>query len=495
MEHLEYLNWLSKVEFQVKKYTMNKLFLAAGGFCLVIIAASCNPFNGRRDVLSRIFASHNEQRIVVNDNNNSLEIIYSGDMEFNDEETAIKQMSPGGYLEYRRNGEKLLAETDSRGEIIYSFSSNGRPLTADYNGKTFLTRAIQDMIAYGINAKGRLDRLYEEGGIPLVLLAAKKLKADHVKKIYFEYMLNRDGISTDEMMDITKGIGTKIGSDYEKRQLLEKVPANYLKDSLTAQAFFASVKSINSDYDKANTLKKMLKQNLPEEAFVQLLQVAGTVNSDNDKANLLKELINNGSYPKEDFRLLLAAINTLNSDYEKTNVLKILVGKETYSGEDYSDLMSVVSKINSDNDKSNLIKDLIQKGTNPEENYDKLLEVIGTLNSENDRLNMLKILIEKGIFSGEHFSKLLGVISKISNDYEKVTLYKKLIEQPITTEEQWVGIINETASISSDNDKANLLLQISKKMPQSETIKLAYKKASKTINSDHDYTRTIKGIE
>ena len=280
-------------------------------------------------------SSDKEQKIVVNSDNLSLEIIYAGEMEFNDDETAIKKMSPGGYLEYRRNGGKLLAETDSRGEIYYEFSSDGLPLHPDNNGRKFLVQAIQDMIAYGVNVKGRVERLYGQGGIPLVLKETEKLKADYVKKTYFEFMLRCDSVSPEEMTDIAWKIGTAIGSDNEKRQLLEKFPADYLSDSLVAHAYFAAVKSINSDYDKAGTLKKIMEQQLSNESLALILQAASTINSDNDKANLLKEMIKKGTYPAENVDGLLDVTATVNSEYEKSGVLKTLMEKVTIKSEDF----------------------------------------------------------------------------------------------------------------------------------------------------------------
>ncbi|MEO5997975.1 MAG: hypothetical protein ABIN89_14610 [Chitinophagaceae bacterium] len=439
---------------------MKKLLLTIT-LVITLLVTACNPFSGRRHSLMSFSSSDKEQKIVVNSDNLSLEIIYSGEMEFNDDETAIKKMSPGGYLEYRKNGAKLLAETDSRGEIYYEFYNDGLPLDRDINGRKFLVLAIQDMIAYGVNVKGRVDRLYQQGGIPLVLEEAEKLKTDYVKKKYFEYMLRCDSVLPEEMTDIALKIETSIGSDNEKRQLLEKFPADYLSDTLTAQAYFLAVKSISSDYDKANTLKKIQQQQLSNQSIALVLQAASTINSDNDKANLLNDMIKKGTYPAENVDGLLDVTATVNSEYEKAGVLKTLMEKVTIKREDFN----------------------------------KLLDVIGKISADNDKSNVLKILIKNQPFENEHFAKLLAVTSKINSDYEKADVFKKLAEQPIRLEENWVSLINEIPTISSDNDKANVLLQIARKMPRSEIIKSAYLSVSKTISSEHDYARTVKDVQ
>ena len=47
--------------------------------------------------------------MVISDGDDNLDISYAGDIRFDDAETTIQEISEGGYLNYRHNGERLLA--------------------------------------------------------------------------------------------------------------------------------------------------------------------------------------------------------------------------------------------------------------------------------------------------------------------------------------------------------------------------------------------------
>ncbi len=406
---------------------MRNIRVLAAIVIILIAAVACNPFDrSGRSFMNISFPGH-ESRVVIRSDNMSLDIKYSGDIVFNDEETAIERISPGGYLDYRKDNKRLLAEASANAGVVYTFYNNEDYPAGDGSGKKFLEEAIGEMISQGMFIEGRIERLYQEGGVPLLLAEAKRMKADNAKRKYLEYILQSDSVSNKEIKAVSNTVAKMMTSDDDKRRILEKVPIGYLSDSATAAAYFAALESIGSDNDKANALKKILKEPLPPLAFKSLFKAAVTINSDNDKANLLKDLIRN---------------EMLSND-----------------------------------------------------SYDGVTAVIGTINSDNDKANVLKALIEKQVYPGEQFDRLLTVIASINSDNDKAGVFKKLAEQQISNNEDWIHLINEITSISSDNDKANVLLTVSKGMPRNDNVLAAYMKASRTINSDHDYQRTVKSVQ
>src|SRR6267142_2490641 len=71
---------------------------------------------------------HHRNRIGMNDDNNHVEVQYEGDIEFNDDETVIARISPGGYLEYWHNDEHLLEGTNENGVMKMELYENGKAL-------------------------------------------------------------------------------------------------------------------------------------------------------------------------------------------------------------------------------------------------------------------------------------------------------------------------------------------------------------------------------
>src|ERR1700689_523303 len=86
---------------------------------------------------------HRGNAIIVNDGENDLSIYYSGEIKFNDDETKIQSISPDGYIHYKKNDRKLIAECDYHGQIKYELSDNGRQLDVNSeDGKKRLAVAI-----------------------------------------------------------------------------------------------------------------------------------------------------------------------------------------------------------------------------------------------------------------------------------------------------------------------------------------------------------------
>ena len=425
---------------------MKKLQIIFGALFIVLITASC----------------HRGNVMIVNDGENDLSIYYSGEIKFNDDETGIQSITPDGYLHYKKNDRKLNADCDYHGQIKYELSDNGRKIdVTSEDGKKILAIAVRDMIDMGFDAKGRLQRIYAKGGNQAVLHEIDNLKSDFVKAMYMDFLISSDSISQHDLRLVIKRIGSQIGSDFDKGNLLRNMPAKYFQDSVIAENWFESVRSIGSDFEKSNALKYIVRQDLSNEEVNNLIDVTESMGSDFEKSNVLKELIARSSFNDNHLSKTMDAINNIGSDFEKVNLLKLVMEKEKKTGANFDRMLDATEHIGSDFDKQNLIKELIGPGIPPDAGFDKLMSIIDHVGADFDRVNLIKEVAGKNIQS----------------------------------EQEWITIINSTADISSDFDKSNLLVAIAPSMPKSDNIKTAYAKAAKTINSEQDYGRVMKALD
>ena len=413
-------------------------------------------------VLLYTTACHRGNNITIMNGDDNLTINYSGEIKFNDAETKIEAISRNGYLKYKRNNKKLLAENDGQGAIKYEMYDNGKRLnSSDAEGNSFLEDVVKDMIDIGFDAKGRIERLYRKGGSAAVLDAVGHLKMDNLKSMYFEYLLMADSLPQPSIHSIAKKIGSEIGSDYDKGRLLQKFPIEFLRDSLTARAWFESVKNIGADYEKANALIYLARQPLSKEQFNQTVDVTNTIGSDYEKANVLKVLIFKNSFGEENFNKTLDAVNFVGADYEKSNLLKALIEKEKPSADHFSKLIDVTEHVGADYNKTELIKQLI----------------------------------ETGLPDSAGFVKLVRAVSHTGSEYDKANLLKDIVTRNLKTDEEWVTILSAAAAINSDNDKSNFLVSIAPDLPKSEEVKTAYMKAARTISQEWDLGRAVKAVQ
>lgn len=438
------------------KITTKFLFVA---LCIFYNAV---PSFSQQHIISRSSTSDKGwNTIKISDDDGHLEIKYTGEITLNDDETAIKNMSPDGSLVYKKNGTVIKVTADASSQIFYEVNGSSRKSTLDKDESALLASAIQTMIANGVGAKDRVERIYKKTGSRGVLTETGKLKSDYVKGIYLNYLLETATLSGDEMTEIASNVKEIIRSDYEKGKLLSKFSEKYLANPATAKAYLAAVKSISSDYEKGKALKIILKQPLAAAQFSEVLQVAGSISSDYERAGVMKQILTNNKISGSQFSEVLKIIISISSDYEKANVLKKILTNSEIPASQFSEVLKATASIGSDYEKANILKYVLKNNKLPE----------------------------------AQFSEALDVVSSLSSDHEKSNILKQVAAGEIGNEAQWLRLISAAEKISSDYEKASVLIKLAARMQTTENIKSAYAKAARTISSDHEYGRTVRAVK
>ncbi len=109
--------------------------VAAVLILLVVIVAGCH-------------LRHNRVRTVkVRNDRSSLKIQYSGKVVFNEDGTAIEQLSPNGFVKYKKDDEIFTVKRDGNGDLSYKLYDGSRNL--NYNdddyARDFAAKAIKEI--------------------------------------------------------------------------------------------------------------------------------------------------------------------------------------------------------------------------------------------------------------------------------------------------------------------------------------------------------------
>ncbi|HEY9194942.1 MAG TPA: hypothetical protein VIM77_01710 [Mucilaginibacter sp.] len=105
---------------------------------LMFLATACR-FGGRHTT------------IVENNNGKTVKIEYRGQTYFTEDGTGIKAISPHGWVKVSINSDDLEAE-NVNGRIVYEINGGGKQTELDADQKSFLERAVREMIKRGHNA-------------------------------------------------------------------------------------------------------------------------------------------------------------------------------------------------------------------------------------------------------------------------------------------------------------------------------------------------------
>jgi hypothetical protein len=100
----------------------------------LLLSTACHLGWGRRTV-------------SVNSGGESLKIEYKGEVFFSADGTAIDEISPGGYVKYRRNNKEFIAKPVDSGNVIYKLYINDHALDLkDSAAKVFFKSAMEEII-------------------------------------------------------------------------------------------------------------------------------------------------------------------------------------------------------------------------------------------------------------------------------------------------------------------------------------------------------------
>ena len=84
--------------------------------------------------------------ISSSDGKESLKIEYKGEVSFNADGTIIDEISPGGYVKYKRNDNRFIAEPDDSGNVDYKLYFGDRRLDLkDSAAKEFFKTAMNEI--------------------------------------------------------------------------------------------------------------------------------------------------------------------------------------------------------------------------------------------------------------------------------------------------------------------------------------------------------------
>jgi hypothetical protein len=299
--------------------------------------------------------------IYENNGEDETEMAYKGDIRFNDSETAIERISPGGYLKFRHDDEVLQAGADDWGAVRYDLFDKGQKLdSASEKAQAQLARAIRKMISMGIDADGRMDRLYRKGGYRALLERVDSLDGDYMKGLYFDRILGTDSIRSVEMAAIVRKIGRTMGSDYDRQRFLVRVDTTYLKDDSVAWSYLDAVSQIGGAYEKTQALDHFLETRPTKERYLRLLDVTASIGGDYERSTILHKVIENGLFEGPPFDSLLVVVGGVNGDYERGNLLKDILHEEPKEDPDWAQLIRTTARLGSDYDKSNLLVEIAE---------------------------------------------------------------------------------------------------------------------------------------
>ena len=264
------------------------------------------------------------------DGKQKLEVKYEGKVEFTDDDSDVKTLSPGGVLRIREGGwtssRTVEFEADASGTVRrrYWEGMSEKPFVPD--GKAWLAQALPRIIrqtAFG--AEGRVARILKAKGPAGVFAEIALIDGSWAKRVYFTELLKSPGLDAATVRQALEQAGRQIESDYELASLLISSD-RLLVDEATRRAYFEAAASIQSDYEMRRAYSSALKRGpVPSDVLAGVLAASIGIESDYEEAELLVQIARLQPLDASTRGPFLKALATIDSDYECRRVISAVV--------------------------------------------------------------------------------------------------------------------------------------------------------------------------
>jgi beta-lactamase regulating signal transducer with metallopeptidase domain len=460
----------------------------------------------------------------------SLTIKIDGTVEFTDDDTDVKSLSPSGYFRLQDGG--LLSKrsyevrADSAGNLARSYSVGWSNKPMDAEAGAWLARTLPQVIRdTGIGAGPRVARILRNGGPQAVLTEIGRIHSDGSKRIYLEQLFSQATLNTAQLKDAAKLIRS-ISSDGDKAQVITVLDDKYFAPELRSYLFEAA-ESISSDGDKRRALSDIVKKDGASlETLAGAARTAKHISSDGDKAEVLMEMADPYRPGNGVDMAFFEAANSISSDRDHARVLSKMLAAHGDDRDTLTRTLRSAQRISSDGDKARVLKEAVLAYSEDESVRKAFFEAANSISSDGDHQQVLVALAQKQSIGAETLGGIANSAQRISSDGDKARVLTQLagpnldrvhdafftaahsinsdgdrarvlmvlLDRPGVSSTLAIGAIQCAISISSDGDKARVLLDAAERYSSDPAVNSALRKAAESLHSDGDYRTVMSHI-
>ena len=478
-----------------------------------------------------ISSKSNQTRTYRNNTGvSSTDLEYRGKITFNDAETDVKSISPGGFIKFSKrsfgNRRTIILESDAQGRISREYKEGSKKLPFEPEGRKWMASVLPEIIrTTGIGADERVKKFYNKGGINAVIDEISELPGNWVQSIYYTAALAIPNLSNKDVVLLIEDAGDEISSSYELSKILiknskviskneqgmaaaievaseisssyeqSKVYKHYLTKTNLSTAnktlVIKAVREISSSYEQSKVLVAVLEDDLSEENVNLVIVEADHISSSYEQSKVLQYLIKNQSTDELDLDIMLMAIADISSSYEQGKVLKQLVEDKELSSTQVIAVAKAAEHISSDYEQSKFLQSLINKQELDEEGINAILEMTDEVSSSYEKSKVLQLIITSDNFSNSNFSSIIEETSKISSSYEQSKVLAKVIAHDKMSDKHMLELIESIEDVSSSYERSKLLQALAPQLPDSKEVRDAFFEVAESL-SDTEYGKVMR---
>jgi beta-lactamase regulating signal transducer with metallopeptidase domain len=357
-------------------------------------------------------------------NGEKLEVKYDGEIEFTDDDSDVKRMSPGAKLRIR-NGSLIGGRTveftaDASGTITRRYFAGLGERPFEPEGRQWLQQSLPRFIRQtGIGAPARVARFLKSGGVPAVLAEISKIEGSWSKRVYFKALLAQGSLDAATLRQVLAQAGREMDSDFELASLLIGSADSFLKDESVRAAYFDAARSIGSDFEMRRVFSSALKQGpVSSSVLAGILETSRRIDSDFEEASLLVQIAKLQPLDNTTRAPFFAALATVESDFEHRRVLAALAERTDLPSDVVVSMIESGGKIDSDFEAATLLMQIAKQQAVDGPLRAPFFRALETIASPFERGRVLKAVTARGNLPKETLVDVLRSARGMNSSFE-----------------------------------------------------------------------------
>ncbi|HXG55828.1 MAG TPA: hypothetical protein VNJ03_10655, partial [Vicinamibacterales bacterium] len=296
-------------------------------------------------------------------NGERLEVNYTGEFEFSDDDRDVKRMAPGSRLKISDGGwfrgKSAEFTADGSGTISRRYWAGSAERPFEPEGRQWLEQSLPKFIRQtGIGAKARVARVLRNGGPSAVLTEISKIDGSYAKRLYFAELVNNASLDQATAPRVLEQAGREVHSDYELASLLIAAGDKLMTSESTRKAYFDAARGIESDFEMRRVLSAALSRGtLTPPVLNSLLETSRGIDSDYELATLLAQVAKTQSLDSAR-ATFFAALALIDSDFEQRRAMSAVLRSHADSDESLRSLLKAAQGLDSDYERAEFLSEL-----------------------------------------------------------------------------------------------------------------------------------------
>lgn len=392
------------------------------------------------------------------------EVSYDGEIEFTDDDSDVKSISPGGYLKLSDGGwfggRGVDFRADAAGRITRRYRVGIVEKPYEPEGREWLARMLPRFIRQsGLGAPARVARILKASGPKGVLAEITRIDGSYGKRIYFTELFRTGQLDAATTRAAFAQAAREMTSDYELASMLI-ASQQLVTDEATRKAYFETAAKIRSDYELRRVLSAGLKAGpVSSDVLTGILTSALSIDSDYELASLLVQIAKLQPIDPTNRTHFFAALERVSSAYEHGRVLNTLTERTDLTPDMLAAMLKSGARVNSDYERAQFL------------------------------LRVARARPIDETLRGPFFT----AVGEIKSNYELGRVLQAVGKRADTQAGTVVAVVKAAGRISGHHERAQVLLAVAAAHPLSGSARDAYLEAAEGLG-DYEQGRVLSAL-